>query len=66
MKKLENQVLTALKREKENKERYTFTLSPSTKDALRNWCTDNGVKESTAIEQMIRTVVPDKYFNNKS
>ncbi len=63
MKDLENQVLKRLKNPREKKTRYTFTLSPSTKEALARWCGENRVKESTALEEIIKTVVPEKYFD---
>ena len=61
MKKLESQVLKAI-RGKEKKGRYTFTLSPWVKEGLAQWCRDNDVKESAAIEEMILKVIPDTYF----
>lgn len=65
MKELESKVLAELKRSKEpKKKRVTFFLNIEVKDALARWCEDKEVPESRAIEEMIKAVVPGKYFKN--
>jgi hypothetical protein len=49
-------------KEKENKERYTFTLSPSVKEALAQWCKAEGAKESAVIEALLKETIPSRYF----
>lgn len=63
MKTLEDQVLGGL--ERISKKRVTFFISEDAKQALARWCKDKQVKESPAVEQMIRAVVPSKYFKKK-
>ena len=58
----EQEVLAALKKPRATKKRYTFIMETSAKDAFALWCKANEVKESPALEQLIRAMVPPKYF----
>ena len=62
MKTIEKQVLAELKRSKPQKKRVTFFISEDAKEALASWCQEQKVKESPAIEEMIRAMVPERYF----
>jgi len=61
MKDLEKQVVRVIKN-RLNKIRVTFSMDPSVKQALADWCRDKEIKESAALEELIRQVVPKKYF----
>lgn len=62
MRTLEEKVIHKLRQPKVQKRRYTFILNVSTKEALARWCKDQGLKESPALDVMIRELVPEKYF----
>ena len=47
---------------RESKKHYTFSLTPTVKDALHRYCKANGVKESPVLEEIIRDTVPSEYF----
>ena len=64
-KTLEEQIVELLRSPREQKARYTFTLSPSVKRGLKKWCKEKDVAESPAIEAMIRQVIPERYFEKK-
>ena len=64
METLEQKLITELNKDHDKKERYNFTLSKSTKDGLASWCEKNGYKESTALDALIRIVLPEKCFKN--
>jgi len=61
----ENQILTAIKKAEPLKKRVNFFISVSAKEALAAWCEQHEVSESSAIEQMIRETVPDRYFKEE-
>jgi hypothetical protein len=62
----ENDVLAAVKRAEPKKKRVNFFITVQAKEALASWCSDNGeISESSAIEQMIRAVVPTRYFKEE-
>lgn len=58
----ESQVLNAIRRAEPKKKRVTFFITEQAKDALANWCEKHDVTESGAIEEMIRSTVPERYF----
>ena len=58
----ESQVLAAIRKSEPKKKRVTFFISEEAKEALASWSDKNEVTESAAIEQMIRTTLPDRYF----
>ena len=62
MKSIEDEVIAELNKPQDRKERYNFTLSRSTKEALALWCKAQGFKESSALDVLIRKMVPEKYF----
>jgi hypothetical protein len=59
---IERKIIEELKKPQDKKERYNFTLSKSTKDGLAAWCKENGLKESTALDMLIKKVLPEKFF----
>jgi len=61
----EQQILEAIKRLERKKKRVTFFISETGKDALAEWCKKNGITESGAVEEMIRTTVPSRFFKEK-
>ena len=62
MKTLEQEIIEELKKPRDKKERFNFTLAQSTKEAFAAWCDEKGFKESTALDAMIRKAIPEKYF----
>lgn len=62
---LEEKVLVGLKKPRDLKERCSFTIAGSVKKALSDWCLEKGVKESNAVEEMIRQVIPNSYFDKQ-
>jgi hypothetical protein len=62
-KSLEKDVLGELKKHRIQKKRYTFILREDAKIALASWCKENAVKESPALEQMIRSIIPSRFFS---
>ncbi|MGK5087861.1 hypothetical protein WDW86_09905 [Bdellovibrionota bacterium FG-2] len=63
VKTLEEKVLNQLRKPGPKKKRVTFFISEDAKAALAKWCTDKKVKESPALEEMIRAVIPMRYFS---
>ena len=61
----ESQVLDATRRANPKKKRVTFFIAEATKDALADWCGDNQITESGAIEEMIKATVPTRYFKER-
>lgn len=61
MKDKAKKVIEEAKR-KENKGRYTFTLTPSVKEALARWCEAEGAKESAVIEALLKATIPARYL----
>lgn len=59
---IERDVIEELRKPQDKKERYNFTLSKSTKGGFADWCKEHGFKESTALDVLIRKVVPEKFF----
>jgi hypothetical protein len=57
-----SQVLAAIRRAEPNKKRVTFFISIEAKSALAAWCRENGVSESGAVEEMIRSIIPGRHF----
>ena len=64
MKTLEEKVLTQL-RQGPKKKRVTFFISKDAKAALKKWCLEKEVKESPAVEEMIRATIPKRFFNSE-
>ena len=62
MASLEREVIEELRKPRDKKERYNFTLSKSTKGGFAHWCKEHGFKESTALDVLIRKVVPKTFF----
>lgn len=62
MRTLEAELIKELRKLPDRKKRYNFTLSESTKDAFAAWCNERGFKESTALDALIRKVIPKRYF----
>jgi hypothetical protein len=62
----EIQILSAIRKRNLKKKRVTFFISEMSKDALANWCQVKDVTESETIEEMIRAVVPSRYFKAKT
>ena len=63
---LDKRVLHELSKPKDLKERCSFTVASSVKSAFSDWCAENNVKESNAIEEMIKQLVPSKFFKGVS
>jgi hypothetical protein len=63
MKDKAKMIMEAAKK-KDNKERYTFTLSPTVKKALALWCDAEEAKESAVIEALLKATIPEKYFKD--
>lgn len=61
----EQQILESIKRSDPPKKRVTFFITENSKSALANWCKKHSVSESSAIDEMIKASVPDKYFKEK-
>ena len=61
MKDKAKSIIEAAKK-RENKAKYTFTLTPSVKEALAKWCEAESVKESAVIEALLKSTIPEKYF----
>ena len=61
----ETQILAAIRKTDPKKKRVTFFIAERTKHALANWCHENEITESGAIEEMIKATVPTKYFKEK-
>ena len=55
-------IVMAIAKKKDNKERYTFTLSPSIKEALARWCEAEGAKESAVIEALLKQTIPGRFL----
>jgi hypothetical protein len=47
-----------------NKGRFTFTLSPAVKEALAKWCKVEKAKESAVIEALLKATIPQRYFKD--
>ncbi len=62
MSELELEIIKELKKPQDKKERFNFTLSKSTKEGFAAWCQEHDFKESTALDALIRKVVPVRYF----
>jgi hypothetical protein len=62
MASIEREIIEELQKPQDRKERFNFTLSKSTKEGLAAWCKEHGFKESTALDILIRKVIPEKFF----
>jgi hypothetical protein len=62
----EIQILSAVRKRDPKKKRVTFFISKMSKYGLATWCQEKGVTESGTIEEMIRAVVPSRYFKEKT
>ncbi len=63
MKSLADRVVSRLKKKKDKtKERYTFFISKDIKRAFGRWCAANEIKESPALETMLREMIPEQYY----
>lgn len=61
----ESQILAAIRKSEPKKKRVTFFISANAKSGLAAWCEKHGVTESSAIEEMIRATVPEKFFKQE-
>lgn len=61
----EAEILLAVRNADRKKKRVTFFISDMAKAALAAWCKQHDITESGAIEQMIRSTVPEKYFKER-
>ncbi len=61
----ETQVLAAIRKSDPKKKRVNFFISESSKAALGAWSKKNNVSESSAVEQMIRTTIPVRFFKGE-
>lgn len=63
--KKEEILLAAIKKSELKKKRVTFFLTEEAKLALATWCKSHDVTESGAVEEMIRSTLPEKYFQER-
>jgi hypothetical protein len=62
MNTFEREVIEELKKPQDKRLRYNFTLAKSTKAGFAAWCKENKVKESTALDAILRKVISEKIF----
>jgi len=62
MNTFEREIIEELKKPQDKRLRYNFTLAQSTKHGFTAWCKENKVKESTALDAILRKVISEKFF----